>query len=82
MALTAVQSKIAEATTLGLTPQQMVAMCDLAVAEILAKGYASYQVAGRTLTFANLQVVSGVRDYYRGIAIADSGSIAALEAEL
>jgi hypothetical protein len=82
VALTAVQTKVAEATAVGLTAQQMVNLCDLATAEILTKGYASYQVAGRTLTFANLQTVNGVRDYYRAVLQSESGGMAMAEAEL
>lgn len=62
-----ITAAIASAQTLALTPAQMVLLCDRAIAELTWSGkpQASYSIAGRTFTFANLQALKDLRDYYR-----------------
>lgn len=61
-----ISAAITLAQTLALTPQQMVAAIDRAIAELIYSGkpQVSYTVAGRTLMFANLATLQGLRDYY------------------
>ncbi len=61
-----ISAQIALAESLALTPAQMVAFCDRAIAEFLYQGkpQVSYQIAGRSLTFQSLQQVQQVREYY------------------
>lgn len=62
-----ISAAIALAVTLALTPAQMVAAADRAIAELIYSGkpQVSYTVAGRTLMFANLATLQSLRDYYR-----------------
>jgi len=62
---TDISSQIALCNALLLTPQQMVMLCDRAIAELLlGKPQASYSIAGRSITFSSLSVVQQVRAYY------------------
>lgn len=62
-----ISAAIALAQSLALTPAQMVASVDRAIQELIYSGkpQVSYTVAGRTLMFANLATLQGLRDYYR-----------------
>jgi hypothetical protein len=61
-----ITAKITEATSLALSPTQMLALCDRAIAElIIGKPTASYQVNGRTINFTSLDMARGLRDYYQ-----------------
>lgn len=61
-----ITASITSAVELNITPAEMVALIDRATAELIHSGkpQVSYSIAGRTLTFANLQTLSGLRDYY------------------
>jgi hypothetical protein len=61
-----ITASITSAVELGITAAEMVALCDRAMAEMIHSGkpQVSYSIAGRTLSFANLQTLMGVRDYY------------------
>jgi hypothetical protein len=61
-----ITAQLALCAQLNLTEAQILQICDWAVAALLSgKPVAEYQIAGRTMTFANLQTVQGVRDYYQ-----------------
>jgi hypothetical protein len=66
--ITDIQTALAAATTLGLTPAQMVELCDVAAAALLAGRRAATQIGSTTLTFHNLAVIKGVREYYAALA--------------
>lgn len=61
-----IAAAISSASDLALTPAQMVKLCDRAMAEMIWQGkpQVSYTIQGRTLTFANLQTLKEVREYY------------------
>ena len=69
-----IATAITTATELNLTPAQMVALCDRAIAEMLVLGrpQASYTIAGRSITFVNLETARGVRDYYKTASAANA----------
>lgn len=64
-----IQSAITTAEQLSLTPSQMVALLDRAIAEATINGLpaVSYTIAGRTVTKAFAEVRE-LRSYYAGIA--------------
>ena len=72
-----ITAAVTAAETLALTPQQMLALCDRATAELLlGKPKVAYTIGATTLSFANLQTVNGVRDYYQQRITAESGGMA------
>lgn len=73
---------VTDALALSLTPAQIVLLCDRATADLLTRGHASYTVAGKQITFADLEQVRAVRDYYREQDRAASSPIATTVAEL
>jgi hypothetical protein len=78
-----ISANITAAQTLALTPAQMLALCDRATAELLlGKPKAAYTLGNTTFSFANLQTVNGVRDYYQQLVrIEDNGGMAVNLAE-
>jgi hypothetical protein len=72
-----IQSTVTAAEALALTPQQMLALCDRATAELLlGKPKVAYTIGNTTLSFANLQTINGVRDYYQQRVTAEQGGMA------
>jgi len=72
-----IQSAITAAETLALSASQMLALCDRATAELLlGKPKVAYTIGATTLSFANLQTVNGVRDYYQQLVRSEDGGMA------
>lgn len=61
-----IRTKVTDAQDLELTPAEIVALCDRAVAELLSGKATSYSIAGRTFTFTDIGAIKGLRDYYAG----------------
>jgi hypothetical protein len=59
-----IRTKVTDAQDLALTPAEIVALCDRAVAELLTGKATSYSIAGRSFTFADLSKIKELRDYY------------------
>lgn len=71
--ITDISDAITAAESLALTATQMVALCDRAIAQILATGkpVIGYVVNGREFTFSLFQAQS-LRDYYFGQKTVDA----------
>ena len=65
--LAAIQTAAAQAVAAALTPAQMVALLDVAIAFAISKGdiTVSYQMAGQQVT-RSLEQARGLREYYQG----------------
>ena len=59
-----IRTKVTDAQDLALTPAEMVALCDRAVAELVTGKATSYSIAGRSFTFADVDKIRALRDYY------------------
>jgi hypothetical protein len=78
-----ISANVSAAVTLALTPQQMLALCDRAQAELLmGKPKAAYTIGNTTFSFANIQAVNAVRAYYQQQVIASEGGMAMNLAEM
>lgn len=78
-----ISASISSAEALALTPQQMLALCDRATAELLlGKPKASYQIGNTSFSFASIGEVQRVRDYYQQQATASEGGMAMNLAEM
>ena len=79
-----IRTSIDSATDLGITPAEMVALCDRAAAELIHSGkpQVSYSIQGRTFTFANLQTLAGIREYYANASAAGARKFISQSAEL
>jgi hypothetical protein len=65
-----IQTTIAQATALALTPQQMVAICDLAAAQLMCgKAVASHTIGATTFEFQDIKSIREVREYYQSQVI-------------
>lgn len=79
-----IAAQVALAVELALTPAQMVAFCDRAMAEFLYQGkpQVSYQIAGRSLTFQSIEQVRATREYYASAPAAGASPYVVQAAEL
>jgi hypothetical protein len=77
-----ISAKVTEATSLALTPAQMVSLCDRAMGDYLSGRPMSYGIAGRNFVFTSAQQIKEIRDYYSTAPIAGDDQYICQPAEL
>ena len=59
-----ISSAITAAEAIAVTPAEIIALCDRAVAAFLVNPKLSYSIAGRSVTFESVAQIKALRDYY------------------
>ena len=59
-----IRARITSAQTLALTNQDLVDLCDMAMADFLSGRPTSYTIAGRSFNFQTIDQIRQAREYY------------------
>ena len=73
--VSALQAQITDAAAISISPQQMVQLIDISIAEAVAKSRhtVSYSINGRSVTISSLSEARALREYYDNLAKEGSG---------